>query len=323
MILIVSNSTDDHVPRVLRVLGEMRRRVIRLDTDRFPEQVSVGFRVRSGTATVTFRSEGREVRGEEISAIWYRRPEAPAAPSRVVESKARQFAEAELAASLNGALRALGCFWLNHPEAIRTAGHKIAQLGAANALGFDVPETCVSSDPDEIRAFYQRCGGRMIAKVVAQGPPRAARPEEQYVIFTSVVEPEDLASDEALAACPAIYQEYVAKAYELRVTVVGDDVFACEIHSQASLETRIDWRRYDLPNTPHRAATLPSDTLDRCLALTRHFGLSFSAMDLVVTPQGRIVFLELNPNGQWGWIEELTGLPISRAIAERLATGRC
>ncbi|MCA1693463.1 MAG: hypothetical protein LC749_01330 [Actinobacteria bacterium] len=108
-------------------------------------------------------------------------------------------------------------------------------------------------------------------------------------------------------------------AWELRVTVVGDQVFACRIESQVTESTRIDWRRYDLENTPHVAHRLDPDIERRCVVLTRHFGLEFSAIDLIVTADGETVLLELNPNGQWAWIEELTGLPISAAIADVLA----
>jgi glutathione synthase/RimK-type ligase-like ATP-grasp enzyme len=141
------------------------------------------------------------------------------------------------------------------------------------------------------------------------------------VVFTQLLSQKDLSNDESLRACPAIYQEYVNKQSELRVTVVGSKVYACEIHSQATEQTRIDWRRYDLPNTPHRAYKLTTDIEAKCLAITRHFGLMFSTIDLVVRPDGQVVFLEMNPNGQWGWIEELTGLPIARSIAELLIKG--
>jgi len=138
-------------------------------------------------------------------------------------------------------------------------------------------------------------------------------------VYTTTLEDDDLASDLSLSMCPAIYQEYVEKAYELRVTVVGEEAFACAIHSQESEQTQVDWRRYDFDNTPHEPYDLDPDLKAKCVEIVGRFGLRFSAMDLIVRPDGKVFFLELNPNGQWGWIEELTGLPITKALADLLS----
>jgi len=125
-------------------------------------------------------------------------------------------------------------------------------------------------------------------------------------------------TDAQISAAPAIYQEAVPKAYEARAIVVGDRVLVCRIDSQASARTSLDWRHYDFDRVEHRPMTAPADVELALLALCRYFGLVFGAIDLIVTPDGRWVFLELNPNGQWGWLEEQGGLPVSRAIAEEL-----
>jgi glutathione synthase/RimK-type ligase-like ATP-grasp enzyme len=241
----------------------------------------------------------------------------PAMPN-VPSAEARQFAQEEEKAFLDGLLACLDGRWLSRPEAIREAGHKLRQLRVAQGLGFSVPPTLVSQSPDEIRAFRASIGRPLAAKLIAKGPPRAPRPEEQYVVLTQRLEDAALADSAALSACATLYQAYVDKAFELRVTVVGEAVFACRIDSQASERTRIDWRNYDLDNTPHTAFALDPATERRCLELVRYFGLSFGAIDLIVTPEGEVVFLEINPNGQWGWIEELTGMPIAEAHARFL-----
>ncbi len=125
----------------------------------------------------------------------------------------------------------------------------------------------------------------------------------------------------ALRSCPVIVQEQIPWRVELRVTVVGDQIFACEIHSQISNHARLDWRRYDTGATPHLVHELPGEIADRCVALTHRLGLRYGAVDLILTPDGRYVFLEINPNGQWLWIENLTGLPISQAVCDLLLEG--
>jgi len=115
-----------------------------------------------------------------------------------------------------------------------------------------------------------------------------------------------------------VFQEYIPKALELRISIVGHQVFAAAIYSQMTERTKHDWRRYDLEKTPHAVYILPAGVERACIDIVQHYGLAFAAIDMVVTPQGDFVFLELNPNGQWLWIERLTGQPISDAIADML-----
>jgi glutathione synthase/RimK-type ligase-like ATP-grasp enzyme len=115
-----------------------------------------------------------------------------------------------------------------------------------------------------------------------------------------------------------ILQAYVPKQLELRITVVGQQIFAAEIHSQQTHHTRHDWRRYDLSNTPHFPHELPLEVSERCIQLVNRLELCYGAIDMILTPDGQYVFLELNPSGQYGWIEQETGLPISSAICDFL-----
>src|SRR5262249_36883674 len=121
--------------------------------------------------------------------------------------------------------------------------------------------------------------------------------------------------------CPVLFQADVPKRVELRLTVVGDQVFAAEIHSQEANHTRQDWRRYDRYQTPHLPHPLPPEVAERCRQLVSRLGLSYGAIDLTPTPQGLYVSLETNPNGQSLWIDLQTGLPISTAVCDLLAAG--
>src|SRR5207249_969990 len=116
-------------------------------------------------------------------------------------------------------------------------------------------------------------------------------------------------------------QSYVPKHVELRITVVGQLVFAAEIHSQESNHTRYDWRQYDFYETPYFVHKLPSAVASRCVQLVERLGLCYGAIDMILTPDERYVFLEINPNGQYLWVEEATGLPISEAICNLLMDG--
>lgn len=318
LVLAVSNTADTHVPLVSQRLADAGHQVVRFDTDRVGKGCSISFASEGRRADPYLIVDDVVISATDVGSVWWRRPEA-IRPGAFQDAEAGRFAEQEWAAAVHGVLRSIDALWVSHPESIKLASHKIMQLQLAQRLGLQTPATLVSADPSQVREFCERNDYRVVAKLVSGGPPRVEPPTLQYMVFTAPVTPDDVADDVAVAAAPAIYQRYVEKDYELRVTVVGDSVFACAIDSQATPGTSIDWRRYDLDRTPHRAVSLPSELREACLELTRQLGLAFSAIDLVMTPDGDPVFLEANPNGQWGWIEELTELPIAQAVAELLA----
>lgn len=320
-VLIVSNRSDAHVPLVERELARQGVAYFTLNTECFGGSAVGEFKLDAESSYSQFIAGNQVLSLAGLTAVWYRRPEPPAVAAHL-STEAKAFAEAELKAFLDGLLALPTCRWLSDPEQIRRAGHRLLQLGIARDLGFEVPPTLVSQRPEVIREFARTMRRPLVAKLVSKGPPRAATPESQYVVFTEMLDDAALENDAVLALCPAIYQPYIDKAYELRVTVVGGQVFACRIDSQASPRTRVDWRHYDLPHTPHLPYELPERQRSQCLALVDRLGLAFGAIDLIVTPDGNTCFLEINPNGQWGWIEELTGMPIAAAHAKFLVDGR-
>jgi len=165
---------------------------------------------------------------------------------------------------------------------------------------------------EEVKSF----GGSVVIKQ-ATGLKNQVR-NERGGSFVTVVNEDDLGT----ANYPMVLQKYVPKKYEVRVTIAGDRVFSCKINSQDSPNnaTRIDWRIYDFENVKFTAMEIPSDIKEKCIRLTKMLGLKYSAMDFIYDPDGNYWFLEVNPNGLWMWIEQLSGLPISEAIADLLIT---
>jgi glutathione synthase/RimK-type ligase-like ATP-grasp enzyme len=204
------------------------------------------------------------------------------------------------------------------PAVLRRAELKGVQLVTAAKLGFELPPTLVTTSPREFLAFYREHGGNLISKL----PSSTLHKLEHATIarYTQVVSTRDVGHAESLRQCPIIFQAYVPKRLEIRVTVVGSTIFAAEIHSQYTHRTRHDWRRYDHVGTPYLPHALPDETAERCVRLVAELGLCYGAIDLVLTPDGRYVFLEINPNGQYLWIEQATGMPISDALCDLLLT---
>lgn len=208
-----------------------------------------------------------------------------------------------------------------NPLATASRAGKALQANIATKVGLLTPTTYMGADSAVAASFLDQINSE--EKQACTKPIANAKVwigGKEHTRFTEILDPATIESLSSLEFCPVIFQEYVPKAYEIRAAVIGDKIFAARIDSQsASGGTRTDWRRYDIPKTPHQAYTLPSELQRQILALQRRLGLLYSSFDFVRTPTGEYVFLETNPFGQWLWIEDLTGLPISKAIAEFLA----
>lgn len=313
MILIVTNERDltsDYVVLELRRRGLPFRR---LNSERLSE-AKVSFEPRRGENAWSVELGGVVIEFAAIRAGYFRRPGTPSAPEAVKHGAARRYCEIEWGATLASALYSLGERWLNSPLAILAAENKARQLSTACNLGFSVPDTLITNDLSRAQHFLS--GGTVVAKPIREA--LLEDNEEARVIFTSRVDKLVETDDARVAAAPVIYQREIQKRSDIRATVIGDVVYAVEIFSQEHDETKTDWRRGSRPDLPHKAHELPDELSGKCVHLVRTLGLRFGAVDLVLGQDGRYWFLEVNPNGQWAWIESRTGLPLSRAIVDEL-----
>lgn len=311
--------TEEFDPTADALIGCLRRRAhpyLRWNLDRFPLQSALTMRMIDGQLQGSIQTDGRSVDLREIGSAWFRSLRAGGFPSDLGPQEL-QFAQAEVRCALQGLANITRWRWINRPQLDRIASCKPTQLAVAGRLGLHVPRTLISNDPDEVRAFYETCQGQIIYKAFTQMPELSPG----QAIFTSKVTSQHLASLEMIRHTPGIFQEYVPKAFELRVTIVDGVAFPVEIHSQEIEETAQDWRVAP-DRVRHRPHKLPADLEAKLLDFMGHFGLVYSAMDLIVTPDGRYVFLENNPSGQYGWIEAETGLPITDRLAETLTAAK-
>lgn len=314
-ILIVSTKFDPHVDIIIKSLSERHIPFVRFNTEDYPLKSFL---------SVSLASEGHqeklkvpnnpEIEGEDIGSVWYRRP-APFEFPPKFSPHAHVFAERETIATMRGLWSLLDCTWVNHPDKNRLAEIKLSQLKKAIQLGFEIPRTLVTNNSAEARKFIRSVQGNVVVKTLSGGA--VLDEENPTAIFTNILKPDDVKYLGEVRFAPTLFQEYIPKAVEIRTTVVGNQVFAAEIHSQSLESTKYDWRRkaLELVHQPHQ---LPKDIEKKCLSLVKSFGLNFGAMDLILTPNDRYVFLELNPNGQWAWIEDLTGLPITDTLIDVL-----
>jgi hypothetical protein len=306
-IAVVTVSLDLHA---LAVRHELEERLgvgcSIVETDRLPGRGALSWSNDEGFPTVLPTDRAGTVTVEELDVIWWRRANTPpAVPPEVTDGAHRDLVRNDCQASLLGVLlsRFRGT-WVSDPEATRRAENKLVQLEAARACGLRTPRTLVSQDPGTIRRFCGGLGNRVVVK-----PVRGTRERPP---LTAMLDERLLSEDAAMALAPAIYQEYVAGNRHLRAHVLGDRVLAAELESEA-----VDWRA-DM-NIPVRPAELSPGLERRLCAVVRHLGLAMGVVDLKVDGHGEPVWLEVNPQGQFLFVEGLAGLPLTRALAEFLA----
>jgi hypothetical protein len=314
VILVLTQPEDEPAQVVIDKLRSTGNDVEVFDPATFPESTSITIPVESGSATL--HVDGRTLNLEEVSCAWVRRPGNPRLNHKSRGSGFDQFVTAECARLLNDLWQLLECVWVPaRPAALSAADLRINQLRLAKSIGFAIPSTVVTNEPDSLFTFWQANEGAIVSKLCAQ--------ELDYSSFMRYTEPvtwTDVTAADSLRFAPAMLQAAVPKLLEVRVTVVGSAVHAVEIHSQDSLRTSLDWRHYDYMRTDHRIHELPRVVAHRCRQLVVELGLTFGAIDLILTPAGEYIFLELNPNGQWYWLEQLTGIPISVSLCQLLSS---
>ncbi|HFT5240796.1 TPA: hypothetical protein ACGTP8_004541 [Yersinia enterocolitica] len=243
----------------------------------------------------------------------------PKMPDLNIIDTDKEFAEREVGETLKSLWRSIGDnIWLNAPHRILRASNKPEQLNIAKSMGFNIPDTYIGTNHEEINSFYEKCCGEMISKAVKHGfnfDGNTAR-----VAATQIIDKTTLASLKDYAKIPMIFQKNIAKKYDIRVTVVGESVFATAIESQTHEQTKVDWRLSDCYKIPLKqyAICLPEHINKLCKEITNKFNLKYSAIDLVLGLDGVYYFLELNPNGQWAWIEQLSIHKIRDSIIDTL-----
>jgi ATP-grasp ribosomal peptide maturase len=301
-VAVFTTNADVTADYVVRELSERGVRVFRCDPGDFPAKVTLA--ARSGECwTGRLDAGGRSLAIEDVVCAWWRRPSRIEPVPLVAEP---DWSVREARAGFYGLMSVLP--WLNHPDDIRRAEHKPLQLAVAAAVGLSVPPTLLTNDPDEVRAFAEEHGA-LIYKPLCSGGL-----SDHRMIYASRVALD--AVDDAVRLTAHLFQPEIVKDHELRVTLVDGRPFVARIDAASDVGRR-DWRA-DYPSLTYTPVELPPPVLGKLRAYAQRMRLRFLAADIIVTPAGDYVFLEANPNGQWAWIEDATGLPIAAAIADAL-----
>jgi hypothetical protein len=313
-ILVASSSYD--FPTWQPVVADLDSRgydVIVYEADKVARgEIPFNARLDNDGLTVTYGN--RTLFLEEISAAWYRRstlvsnPTQPRAGQIGLDSE-RKIIQAALWEVVPADA------WLNSPANIRNAGKKLTQLMLARELGFTIPTTVTGNE-------WKTIAGVLPEQIIFKPSYPVALFSEgksPQVLYTTSMKNEPGRPPVSGNPFPGFWQAYVAKAREWRITAVGDQTFDAAIYT--SNDAKDDWRKHqgNTGSVEFRKEAFPDEYKEKCIQYLGRLGLKFGAFDFIESPEGEIVFLECNANGQFGWLEAKLGLPISQAIADELA----
>jgi glutathione synthase/RimK-type ligase-like ATP-grasp enzyme len=311
VILVISHHRDEHAQAVMVELSRREIATRLLDLARFPLQLclSMHYDGAGGSRFLFGCDDEKAFDLRECGAVWWRRPQQPSVADAVRRVAHQNFALSESHEALTGLWHSVDAFWVNEPARDVVANRKAYQLKLATELGLEIPRTLISNCREAVRDFVQDVGvGKMIYKAFSA--------TEQDWRETRLLREEELDKIDNVKYAPVIFQNYIEADVDLRITAVGDKLFPAAIHSQDT-SYKVDFRM-DIAAARIEPATLPDDIADKLLKLMRALGLTYGAFDMRRRPDGSHVFLEVNPAGQWLFVERRTGQKITDALATLL-----
>lgn len=309
-VLVLTCDLDPTADLVINALNERGCPVARVDPGDFPDELEITASPSEAAWHGTVSGQHRDLPLDQIRSVYYRRP----SPTRITKGAAEDVAwtRAEAAAGFSGVLASLDCLWVNHPADNQRAGSKPVALVVARRCGLPVPKTLITNNPARARDFVTAVGG-----TAAYKPLGATMPPEQdgqrMVLWTTRIHTADITR--GVAATAHLFQEWIRKAYEVRLTLVGERIFAAEIHAHSDA-AREDFRT-DYDNLTYEPATVPDAVADGVRALASALRLRYAALDFLVNQDGDWFLVDVNPNGQFGFVPDLRE-PIATAIADLL-----
>lgn len=315
-ILIVTHSRDNEcIGHVTRFLEEAGAKVIRFDVDLYPLQSTLTTSFVDGNWKTILHTEGDDHDLESIHAAWFRRAYNIAGDLKdVLDREFYQAAVGEIRQTLFGMIEALGCYTLGRPATYRRLDSKEQQLQIAAEVGLNIPPTCISNDAEDVRQFMETVNGPVITKM--QSAFAIYRDEAEHVVFTNELGPEDTGELEAVQYCPMVFQKKIEKKRELRITVMGKEVFAFGVDSQQEEDAKLDWRKEGVALIDKwEPFTLPEDIHQKLLRLMKILRIDYGAIDIIVDPEDNYYFLEVNAAGEYFWLDRLCDHAISKSIA--------
>ena len=310
-ILIIGDLEDPHVSKIYSLLKKKGEHPIVLNPFKGSEN-SISYTY--DPLSIRIKAQGNSIEIKKIKSVWWRlKPNLNSIPETQEEFERTKFINREWQLTLEPLKHFLKeCFWINRREVDALCRNKPYQLNLAKDEGFKIPKGIISNNSNDVQ---ERIGG--FKQVVYKPLSYYIVPPDRILYSSIMTKAEVKLKVNNIKQAPCIFQEYIDKDFELRITIVGQKVFPIKIQSQQNNASKFDWRK-DQINVDYEIFDLPVRIEQKLLNLHKRFEIFFGAYDFIVDPQGEYYFLEVNPAGQWLWMEEIVNLNISESIVEAL-----
>jgi glutathione synthase/RimK-type ligase-like ATP-grasp enzyme len=245
----------------------------------------------------------------DVTAVWYRRAIHPNPTNGALSPHERQFVAGELRHLVTALVLNINAVWVNPIDKVSIAEHKLYQLAIARSAGLKVPRTLVSRDAKRLRKFARSNKIGTICKPIFHGLFFDGK--SRFSAYTRRIHLEDL-EEQSASVCPVLLQEEIPREADIRATIIGSSCFVAEIRGD---ERIIDWRDAKF-EVRYAISTLGEEIYEKCRHVLGRLGLLYGAFDFIRTPDGELVFLEVNPTGEWAWLEDELGFPMREAFIQ-------
>jgi glutathione synthase/RimK-type ligase-like ATP-grasp enzyme len=302
MILIITNTEDkttDYLLNNIETVG------FRFNTDKFLCDYEYDF---NKDWYILDKTNNLIVNSDNISGIYYRRPVFPCLNIKNINNDLLRQLQNEAYEIYDSFLNSIDTKYLNTKYNIIRAENKIIQMKIAKDIGFSVPAT-ITTNNEILLKKYLHLNKKYCIKPLYLGYFELN--DNKYIPYTAIIGEQDY---NLITKYPVIVQEYIDKEYELRLTCVKDKIFPVKILSQLNEDTKVDWRVDNCSSVNYLRTEIDGHIENMCLKLLSQLNLNFACMDLIIGKDKNVYFLDLNPNGQWAWIDEILGLGIPKAI---------
>lgn len=313
-VLILSRSLDQETDIVCIELLRRGIDYVRLNAEDITHRLTVANNIEQDSypqCNIKFGS--RSINLSDISAVWLRHFDYC-----LIQSNNSDLCTAFIFQQWNDALQILYSRmenkWINSLHATNMTNNRITQLTYAKRAGFKIPSTLITNDPQRARSFYRDHNGDIILKALHHHDIEVNK--KIYSIYSRHINSKDLSNISNLIYAPCILQERIPNYGELRVTVIQDKVFSSKLGSETSTLNCYDIHRIPLSKLPQKPIELGNDLNTRCIKFIKSLGLKYGAIDFVMGKDEELFFLEVNPSGDWLWIERQTKLPITRYVVD-------
>lgn len=313
-LLIVTDAWDSHADIIVQECAVRGITVFRFHPSEYPEDSSISIEISGTSVSGEIDTGYRKVQLDRICSAWYRRPREPE-PRMHDPYDTSAYIAYQSRSALRDLYSAIGDRWIVDPFKLGLADLKGTQLVHAAMCGLVTPRTVLTNAESIAKRFFDEVSPPILVKPLrtpalpphvdgAWRHPRAVRWEDREV------------ASGRIRQCATSFQPYIPKKLELRCVVIEDEVFCASIDSQShpskpddgrTVHNEMPWERFELPR----------DVSAKMINLVKSFGIAFCSADLVLTPDNEYVFLDLNPNGQWLWLDfPPTCLPVKQKFLD-------